>query len=220
MDVSFYISELLQQHGELSIPGLGYLVLARVGGYYNEAEGQFYPPHHQVQFDPQQIDDDAALTQHIADVKNISLASSKYFTEKYINNLKEDALIKEVALANLGWFYTDQGKLTFRAADITENDPAFFGFAPVKITKLEQEPVIDQHTDAAGANVLTELPINNDLPITDEPYTAATQPETFDEEDEFKRSKNWLIFLILLIVLIVAAFGVYRYSPNSVNKAK
>ncbi len=94
MDVSFYIGELLKQHGEISVPGLGYLVLARVSGYYNEAEGKFYPPHHLVQFDLQQIEDDDTLTQHIADVKNISLASSKYFTEKYINTIKEESLVR------------------------------------------------------------------------------------------------------------------------------
>jgi cell division septation protein DedD len=217
MDVSFYISELLEQHGEVSVPGLGYLVLARVSGHYNEAEGKFYPPHHLVQFDPQQIDDDDTLTQYIADVKNISLASSKYFTEKYINIIKEESLIKEVALANLGWFYIDHGKLTFRAADITDNDPAFFGLAPVEINRLGQNPVSGQYVPEN--NISSKLPIADGQQVADEsPITS--QQEEFDEEEEFKRSKTWLVFLILVIVLVVAAFGIYRYSPNTVTKAE
>jgi len=141
MDISFYISELLEQHGEISVPGLGYLVQAYMPGYYDESEGKFYPPHHRVQFDPQQLEDDDTLTQYIADKKNISLASSKYFTEKYIAAIREDALVKEVPIANLGSFYTEQGKLMFNTAEQVTNDPAFFGYPPVNILKIGQGPV-------------------------------------------------------------------------------
>ena len=46
MDVSFYISELLEQYGKLGVPGLGFLEQARIPGYYNEAEAKFYPSAH------------------------------------------------------------------------------------------------------------------------------------------------------------------------------
>ena len=72
MDISFYISELLELRGDINVPGLGYLVQGRISGYYNEAEGKFYPPHNEVQFEPALLDDDTTLAQYIADKKNIS----------------------------------------------------------------------------------------------------------------------------------------------------
>src|SRR6185312_7703938 len=115
MDVGFYLGELLMQQGEVSVPGLGYFVQARVSGYYDENERKFFPPYHQAQFDPQSIDDDA-LAEYIAGKKNISIASARYFAEKYITNLKQQALITEVPIGNLGWFYTELAQLTFRPA--------------------------------------------------------------------------------------------------------
>ena len=79
MDVGYFISELLGQHGNVSVPGLGYFTHTRVNGYYNEAEETFYPPGYSVHFEPQLVEDDS-LSQYIADNKHISLASSKYFT--------------------------------------------------------------------------------------------------------------------------------------------
>src|SRR6478735_266105 len=113
MDVGNFISDLLAQHGDVSVPGLGYFALTRINGHYNEQEGKIYPPAYSVQFDPQVIEDET-LTQYIADKKNISLASSKYFTDKFINNIKLQAQSEEVALANLGWFYTQGDQLFFR----------------------------------------------------------------------------------------------------------
>src|SRR5258706_7618778 len=134
MDVGFYLGELLMQQGEVSVPGLGYFVRARVSSYYDENEGKFYPPYHQVQFDIQSIDNDA-LAEYIANKKNISLASAKYFFEKYITGLKQDALIGEVPIGNLGWFYTELTKLTFRPTKKIIDDTIFYGFEPVIIKK-------------------------------------------------------------------------------------
>jgi len=102
----------------------------------------FYPPHHQVHFDPQFIDDDV-LTHYIAQKKNISLASSKYFTEKYINNLIQEALIKEVALADMGWLYFDQ-RICFKPVEAITNDPAFYGYPEIAISKLSSTSIYDQ----------------------------------------------------------------------------
>ena len=129
MDVGFYLGELLMQQGEVSLPGLGYFVRARMSGYYDENEGKFYPPYHKAQFDLQSIDDDD-LAEYIAAKKNISIASAKYFLEKYATGLKQDALADEVPIAGLGWFYTGEGQLKFRAADKLVNDTVFYGFEP------------------------------------------------------------------------------------------
>ncbi|MFD2145681.1 hypothetical protein [Mucilaginibacter antarcticus] len=148
MDVGFYLGELLMQQGEVSVPGLGYFVQVRGSGYYNDEERKFYPPYHQAQFDAQSIDDDA-LAEYIANKKNISVASARYFCEKYITNLKQQAIISEVQLGNLGWFYTELSQLTFKPADKIIDDTIFYGFEPVSINKdkvitpVEERPKVE-----------------------------------------------------------------------------
>ena len=82
MDIAYFISDLLGEQGELSVPNLGYFVQMRMNAYYNEQENIYYPPHYSVQFDPQVIDDDDSLASYITEKKKISLASAKYFIEK------------------------------------------------------------------------------------------------------------------------------------------
>ena len=93
MDLGVYISELLGLRGEVSLPGIGYFAQVRVNGYYNEQENKFYPPAHEVSFEPQSKEDEG-LAQYISDKKNISLASSKYFIDKYVAGLKQQLTSK------------------------------------------------------------------------------------------------------------------------------
>lgn len=145
MDVAYYLSELLGQLGEVNVPGLGYFAQIRIEGYYNSADSTFYPPKNKVQFDPQIIDDhDDTLAQYIADKKNISLASSRYFTEKYISSLKKEAIMKDVPLADLGFLYIEGPGITFKSADVMQNDPSVFGYAPLRMAKLEGPSFVHQ----------------------------------------------------------------------------
>jgi len=144
MDVANYLSELLGQLGEVNVPGLGYFVLLRIDGYYNEEEGIFYPPSHKIQFDPQFIEDDDALAQYIADKKHISLASSKYFTKKYIDSLMEQVMSQDVELADMGTLSAGTSKIIFKTTDTLGNDPDFLGYPPIKVNKLGGTSIIDQ----------------------------------------------------------------------------
>jgi len=226
MDVSLFISELLEQHGEINVPGLGYFVQSYTPGYYNETEGKFYPPQHSVQYDPQQLDGDNTLTEYIATKKNISIASSKYFTEKYINTIKEDAIVKDVAIANLGWLYTDQGKLSFKSAAQAANDPAFFGYAPVNISKIGNipPPVFEATTNDENAvtetndTVVSPAAQINAEPITQQP--AEEQEEEVYEEAEPERSYGWMILTVVIVVAVLSVLGMHQFYPDQFESAK
>jgi hypothetical protein len=224
MDVSLFISELLEQHGEINVPGLGYFVQSYTPGYYNEAEGKFYPPQHSVQYDPQQLDGDNTLAEYIATKKNISIASAKYFTEKYINTIKEDAIVKDVAIANLGWLYTDQGKLSFKSAAQAANDPAFFGYAPVNISKIGNipPPVFEANTN--DESVVSETNTTAVLPIvpTDTEPSITQQPaeEEVYEDAESDRSYGWMILTVVIVVAVLSVLGMYQFYPDQFESAK
>jgi len=219
MNLADYLSELLGLHDEVNVPGLGYFIRNRVSAFYNDTEGRFYPPYHQVKFVPQPKDDDT-FAQYVADKKNISLASSKYFVEKFITKLKEDASKGKYLFADLGSFQSDLGQLVFKPNERIPADPEFYGFPPVAIfkaaTPLHAEvkrpaPVPDQPTPAPVPPAAAMPP----------PPRGIHAPEYYEEEVEQKKRVNvWLILLVVLALLGLAAFGVYKFYPQAFDKVK
>lgn len=232
MDIANYLSELLGQHGEISVPGLGYFVHVRVSATYNEAERKFYPPGYKIQFDPQTLEGDDTLTQYIAEKKKISLASSKYFTDKYITALKQEVSLQEVPFADLGWFYMDKGKIAFKSQVTNTDNALFYGYEAVSIKKLNQvaepevqasAPVPPPIQEAAAAVTATEpLPLPPPIRELQVPVEPVDLPEEFtEEESEPKRGISiWVIISIIVVVLAAALFGVYRYKPSLLNFSK
>jgi hypothetical protein len=242
MDVGFYLGELLMQQGEVSVPGLGYFVQVRVSGYYDEATRKFNPPYHQAQFDVQSIDDDA-LAEYIAEKKNISVASAKYFAEKYITNLKQQALLGEVPIGNLGWFYTELAQLTFKPADKIIDDTIFYGFEPISINKIgdikkvEERPKVElnfppkfdppkpavtedqqEEISASAEPVQTVMPAR----VYDEEQAGISSeffdPDSEEEEETQGPLRLLLIILIAIVVIGVGIFALYRYKPDTFAK--
>jgi hypothetical protein len=221
MDVSLYISELLKKNGEITVPGLGFLVRARKSAYYNDAEGKFYPPYHQTLFDPQDIEDDT-LPQYVADKKNISLASAKYFIEKYIESLRQDALVKQVEVADLGWFYMDQAVMSFKANDALTEDGGLYGYPQVEVHKHGQK--------TGKKNTHPPVYVTEDIP----PITFSSK-STEDKSDnerfpsvlqldrvhEHKVRRRYTILYTLLSVVIILALAfltVYQFAPATYQK--
>jgi len=238
MDASLYISELLELHGEVNVPGLGHLAQTRVSGYYNAADFKFYPPRNEVTFDPQRLNEDNVLTQYIADKKNISLESSQYFTEKYITNLKEDALYNDVPVATIGWFYNNGGKLAFKASKIT-NDPVFYGYPAVRASKLLSQAATPPPPAPPAAPIPQPVPEPEPIPAPvpePEPAEPAYQmvPERLadtvegleePEEDLYYEEprtnsalRTGLIILVAILVLLGIAYAVYRYKPSAFER--
>ncbi|HEY5326254.1 MAG TPA: hypothetical protein VIJ27_04585 [Mucilaginibacter sp.] len=211
MNLADYLSELLGQHDEVSIPGLGYFVRVRINAYYNDKEAKFHPPHHQVKFVPQPKDDDT-FVQYVADKKNISLASSKYFAEKFISKLKEEAAKGKYLFADLGIFYTEQGQLVFKPNEKITADKAFYGYPQVNAHRLGQ-PL--SPGDARPAFAKTFL----SPPAFVAPVQTIEDQQYIDEETERKRPVNvWLIILIGLTAIALALFGIYKFYPLAFNK--
>jgi hypothetical protein len=213
MNLADYLSELLGQYEEVSVPDLGYFVRERVNGYYNENESRFYPPYHRVKFVPQPKDDDT-FTQYVADKKNISLASSKYFAEKFVSKLREQALTDKYLFADLGLFYTNNGQLVFKANDKITDDPAFYGYPIVNIYKLEPS-LNDQYSKPSFAES-SPAPVFIAAPVPAQPR----ENDLYFEEDaeRKKRANIWIILLIIITVVALAIFGIYKFDPEAFDK--
>lgn len=221
MDVGNYISELLALHGEVSVPGLGYFAHTRVNGHYNEQESRFYPPTYSVQFDPRFIDDET-LPKYIADKKNISVASAKYFIEKYINSIKTQAQNGDAPLADLGCFYMEDSKLFFETSQAQLNSPDFFGYETLDLRKIgstaaqpkqASQPLPVSPPVTAANSPLTTAPL---APSVDEDYISDEQHEAYMAEAVRKRKKRatWLFVILMVVFTTGAVFLVNRYNPN------
>jgi len=219
MNLADYLSELLGLHDEVNVPGLGYFIRNRVNAYYNDSEGRFYPPYHQVKFVAQPKDDEV-FAQYVADKKNISLASSKYFVEKFITKLREDASKGKFLFADLGLFQSDLDQLVFKPNERIPSDPAFYGFPPIDIFKATQPLSVDMKKPVLAPDQPVSAPATAAVAIPPPPR-AIHSPEYYDDEVEQKRGVNvWLIILISLAVLALAAFGVYKFYPKAFEKVK
>ncbi|TFF35077.1 HU domain-containing protein [Mucilaginibacter psychrotolerans] len=217
MDVGYYISELLGQHGDVNVPGLGYFAHTRVNGYYNDREGKFYPPGYSVQFDPQFLDDDDALAIHIAEKKKISLASSKYFTEKFVMNLKQQAALGDAALADLGWFTLNNLQMVFRPNNGTSTAPEFYGYPIIKLHKIGKQPVAVK--DEPEPEPETYTPEPGDGQYAPIPYQIDETEEQFliKMARNKRRTNIWVIIILTLIAAAIAVLMVQRYNPKVFN---
>jgi cell division protein FtsN len=221
MDVGYFISELLGQHGSVAVPGLGYFAHTRVSGYYNDAEGKFYPPGYTVKFEADATSDET-LAVYIAGKKNISLESASYFIEKFAGNIKSQAETGEAAIADLGWFYKQEGQLLFKPNNNLNTDPEFFGYPAVTLNKISIQPV------AAEPEEAVDIPVEAPAPVVLEQEEVPRQIETSEAQEVYiaeetdKKRNNTTIILIVLGVLLVAlvVFLVSRYNPSLFNREK
>ncbi|MGY3213007.1 HU domain-containing protein [Mucilaginibacter sp. HD30] len=136
MDVGFYLGEFLVQQGEVKVAGLGNFSQIRMSAYYDEREELFYPPYNKVHFEPQVDVDNDELAEYLVAKKHISLTSAKYFIQKYVANLRLQAIVADVPLGNMGYFFTDRSELSFRPNDRLLDDSELYGYVPIRITKL------------------------------------------------------------------------------------
>jgi hypothetical protein len=179
MDIAYYVSELLGELGEVNVPGLGNFTQRKIDGYYNDEEAKFYPPSHVVHFNPNFAEDDI-LAEYIAEQKKISLASSKYFTEKYVNSVKQEAILKDVPLADLGSIRFIVHEFHFKSAGTLVNDPAFFGYPQITLKKLSVNPVVIEAQVSEPAHEAELLPAPIHQESIQEPEITSTDEVTHD----------------------------------------
>jgi hypothetical protein len=176
MDLSVYIAELLNENGTISIPKIGVFKQVRMRGYYNADEGKLYPPYFQTEFTQQPIEDDSLL-QYLTSKSKVSASSARYFMDKYLQNILQQAEIGEVMLGKLGWLSKEGEALSFRPSTAADTATAAFGFEPVSIKPeaATAAPVEEVAAPAATQSApLIEEPLQPTVqqPIEPAPVTA------------------------------------------------
>ncbi|WP_448699944.1 hypothetical protein ACFGVR_22590 [Mucilaginibacter sp. AW1-3] len=225
MDIPAFINELLAQQGVLIVPGLGTFTMTRVDGYYNRDQQHFYPPTQQIQFKSDSTDDDV-LANLIASERQISVASAKYFIEKFVTNILEQAGVGNVAFGTMGAFSTRRGALIFTPSELNETDEMFYGLAPVRLKRnssFKQHAVVIPPRVVEPPVVVPEVPpvVEQPAPI-EEPEPVDEPEEDYIEEEETERSRVniWLVLALIIVVIGVAIIGAYMYKPALFDRFK
>ena len=140
MDLSVYISELLHRQGMVNIPQIGIFRQVKMRGYYNAEEGKLYPPHYETEFEYLPKSNDDSILQYVISRSQVSAASARYFMDRYLFNLLQQAEVNEVMLGKMGTLVKKNKALHFKPALASTSGTAPFGFTPVNL-KPEVEAV-------------------------------------------------------------------------------
>lgn len=189
MDIGQYISDLLNEHNEVSLPGFGTFFKRSVSAYYNETEGLFYPPAEVIDFKSEETSS-SHLVNYIRDSKHISETSALYFIERFCENLKNNinrdlnaSILPLGILRKIGNSYQFEPSPT--------NGASSFGLKPIK------EP----------GSITTNIPqIEDDL--------APEEHLVLVEKKSRSGSKG--IWVTLFVLLLIAAFAslAHFYYPD------
>lgn len=231
MDLSNYVSKLLQQHGHLFVPGLGYFVHLRKSSYYDKATGTLYPPYYETTFDADHIEsEDHNLLNFISTERNISAVSAQYFLEKFPAMVKAKAETGEFDFEGLGTFSIgEHSKLVFKPNQSGTNfNSPLYGLPPVKIKKLEGADQPIQTAIETPVAVVPDFVPEPAIPVTPTPVEEAyippvpvynTAPPVEEEpEVEEEQPKSKTIYWVILIVIVIAAIaGFLAYQYKLIN---
>jgi len=185
------------------------------------------------------VQPDDRLATFISDKKNISLASAKYFIEKYVTGLKQQIPAQKVDIAGMGQLYLNGSAIGFdENAPSKEIDPAFFGLKPVSVDVLVEKPSVrytpppvkieeEKTAPSIADQVMTEL-VNDRIPPPPPPKPTvieeAEEPaeEEYVDEEPVRRNNNntWIAVLLILIIALLALMILYKVKPEWFDRSK
>ncbi len=212
MDVAQYITDLLDEKEEVSIPGVGTLYQKSFESTFDQANNAFFPPKKDLSFIAGE-GDSIVLAEHISKVKNLTLPSAKYFAEQFGITIQSDLKTHGIAdISPLGTLSTHADQYLFTPSDSYVTGE-YYGLPPVK--ELEIREVHTPATPTPQKEIISEE--NASFVQSIDQY--AIQPEeAILVETEVKTRKAWPIILMVLIAIIaLGTIGVLNYYPNFFN---
>lgn len=187
MDIAQYISDLLKEHDEVGLPGIGTFYKKNVSAYSDATEGVYYPPSHKIDFKEEE-ETSSILIDYIIKIKHISESSAQYFVERFSENLKKGLdKNRSATIAPLGTLYNSENGYSFQSESINSSD--FFGLKPVKELELVKKATLEKV-----------------IPVKPE-----TKEAVLIEQTSSSSSKSKGIWITLFIILTIAAIAAIVY---------
>jgi hypothetical protein len=198
MDISSYLSELVQTQKLIGIPGLGTIYKKKSPGRYDVATHSFVPPSYTLDF-TEEVKEETALAEFISKNRGLSMAATIYFIQEFssqVHRQLDDQ--KEVDLESIGKLSRVDGQVIFKPATELNYGFDFYGLPSIKAeppvipAEKTQEPVIRaEETSGAAADQdqATEEPappeetVVQEQPAVEEPIVEQPDVEEPAEEE-------------------------------------
>ncbi len=194
MDIALYISELLKDHIEVNLPGIGTFYRKKISAGYNKEEGIFYPPSEEIMFKASGSAG-SELVNYISSVKKISDASARYFVNKFTDNILQSL--------------TSEGK-----ADLS----------PLGILQRTESGIYMQPAMAAGMqfglaplNDPAFIPVKKTVEFTAPEKKGEIMPAAETVAAEPRQKSIWQAILVVVMLLLISGSLVYVFYPEFFN---
>ncbi|MHB1176888.1 MAG: HU domain-containing protein [Daejeonella sp.] len=200
MDIGFYMTDLLRDQDEVSLPGLGTFTKVRVPGSYDQATNSFLPPGHRVSFNNISPESNS-LSKYISDKKNLSRSSSEYFVKKFTSTLLDLLQTSGTAeIKPLGILHRKDEILVFEASGNIDISGQFYGLRPVSdLEKIFYPP-------SATLFIQEEaIPEQREEVLDKEP----------EIEEQKTRTKLWILGTLLILFALAGLLYVFNPVVNN-----
>ena len=145
MEISAHISELLFEHDCVILPGLGGFVCSEVAASINHSTHTFYPPHKNIIFNKNLLNNDGLLAHKIAADQSVSYIEANTALTEFIEKCKSNLQnLRRLELINVGVLFLDkEDNIQFIQDKNINYSFSAFGLSPFKFKSLEQQHFSD-----------------------------------------------------------------------------
>jgi len=203
IDVGQAIQELLFEHFDVLVPGLGGFTSTPQTATADYVQGVVLPPTKKIEFNPNLVTNDGVLVSHIQKLHTVTLQDAKDAVDKFVEKIKHSLERREIVeIPKVGRLYKDyEHKIRFMPEN-ANLDASTFGLPPVQfvpVIRERAEPVQPAVKKSDGAPTKPREPAKKPTP---------RQPPTATEST-LQRILPWLV-LASAILLAISLFFMFR----------
>lgn len=172
--LSKMIGELVMDHEEVGLPGLGTFISEFVPASFSDRGYTINPPYRRVTFVPGKAQDDS-LVQLYARSNDIDADQSKAILQHFLEGTKKVLMDrKTVVFPGLGRLRaTRENNFFFITDETLDIYPDGFGLRPISLKNHEESPAELHHVVSSLADILVEPAETVELVATAEPAASA-----------------------------------------------
>jgi len=222
MDIALYIATLLNQHNEVTIPGLGTFFQERVIGFYNSQTHLFNAPSQRLSF-RRENKDDLILVNYCCAQRNISQNTAAYFIEKFVKSVWDDLnKLGHAYIKSLGRLTKQDDEYLFEANKNAIFTHVYYGLKPISehITFISADKL--PSNKGAGRAVPSHKGAKRTPAKTVQSDKQIQPTETTSKDDPSQKKPGKPIteaILAFLCLLFLATMGAYFFFPDRFNSA-
>ena len=189
--LSRMISELIVDHDQVGLPGVGTFVAEMVPATFSDKGYTINPPYRRLSFYPSR-QEDALLIDLYAESNQLSREAAAAYLTQYLSELKDILLErKTIVLPGLGRLRATRENALFFVPDADlDIFPEGVGLTPVSLKShaVEEEPVIIDVPVPTPQEEVTPVSVPDQVPAEPEatPEAEPEEPETVEPEPAHK----------------------------------